>query len=146
VQARDRAVPVPPGEGRRMETMWVAIEFDDGDGAVIRGAAGGIGRWGHPFWIHGADGTIRGDVDSERGDWVELQAETERRSLDLAGSWFPDAFGGTMCELLESVREGREPTNSLRDHLRTLSAVCGACESARRGGIPVRLSFEDLCQ
>jgi predicted dehydrogenase len=37
--------------------------------------------------------------------------------------WFPDAFEGTMGELLSSVEEGREPATNGRDNLDTIALV-----------------------
>jgi predicted dehydrogenase len=47
------------------------------------------------------------------------------------GSWFPDAFGGTMGELLESLRDGRESTISGRDNLHTMALLEAAALSAK---------------
>ena len=136
VQARDQAAPVQPA-GERLETMWLAIDFVGGPNALIRGAAAGVARTGHPFWIHGTEGTIRGDVDCQAGDRVALDRDGIAIAFDLEGAWFPDAFGETMLELLWAIADEREPSNSLRDHLNTLAIVCAACESADRGGAPV---------
>jgi len=38
-------------------------------------------------------------------------------------AWFPDAFAGTMGELLDSLARGRQPSISGRDNLRTLALV-----------------------
>lgn len=45
-------------------------------------------------------------------------------------SWFPDAFSGTMGELLMALEEGREPTISGRDNLNTMTLVDVARTSA----------------
>jgi hypothetical protein len=45
-------------------------------------------------------------------------------------SWFPDAFSGTMGELLMSLEEGREPSISGRDNLNTMTLVDVARTSA----------------
>ncbi len=47
----------------------------------------------------------------------------------LNGSWFPDAFLGTMTQLLTALEEDREPEISGRDNLRTMALV----EAAYRG-------------
>ncbi|MFT6180262.1 MAG: putative dehydrogenase [Akkermansiaceae bacterium] len=50
---------------------------------------------------------------------------------DLPGSWFPDAFGGTMGELLGALRDGREPTISGRDNLHTMALLEAAVLSSK---------------
>jgi predicted dehydrogenase len=52
--------------------------------------------------------------------------------------WFPDAFEGTMGELLSSLAEGREPAISGRDNLRTIALV-EACYKSVEQHRPVRL-------
>jgi predicted dehydrogenase len=53
--------------------------------------------------------------------------------------WFPDAFQGTMGELLSSIEENREPVVSGRDNLKTLGLV-DACYSSFEQRRPVELS------
>jgi predicted dehydrogenase len=50
----------------------------------------------------------------------------------LAGTWFPDGFHGTMGELLRAVEENREPENSARNNLESLSLCFAAIASADR--------------
>ena len=45
-------------------------------------------------------------------------------------SWFPDAFTGTMAELLIALEEGKEPAISGRDNLKTMALVDAAYLSA----------------
>ncbi len=47
-------------------------------------------------------------------------------------SWFPDAFGGTMGQLLIALETGTEPVISGRDNLRTMALVEAAYLSAER--------------
>jgi predicted dehydrogenase len=53
-------------------------------------------------------------------------------SPDLAGSWFPDAFGGTMLELLDALDEGRPPRISGADNLHTMALVEAAVTSSEQ--------------
>src|SRR5215469_7446143 len=46
-------------------------------------------------------------------------------------SWFPDAFAGTMGQLLISLETGKEPVISGRDNLNTMALVDAAYVSAR---------------
>lgn len=46
-------------------------------------------------------------------------------------SWFPDAFTGTMAQLLIAVENGTEPAISGRDNLKTMALVEAGYQSAR---------------
>jgi predicted dehydrogenase len=48
----------------------------------------------------------------------------------LPGSWFPDAFAGTMAQLLVALEQNREPEISGRDNLNTMALVEAAYLSA----------------
>lgn len=48
------------------------------------------------------------------------------------GSWFPDAFAGTMGQLLIALETGKEPAISGRDNLKTMALVDAAYLSARQ--------------
>ncbi len=56
----------------------------------------------------------------------------------LEGSWFPDAFVGTMCSLMRFV-EGSEATlpTSVEDSINTMAAVEAAYGSSAKGGEPL---------
>ena len=59
----------------------------------------------------------RGDAGFHQPTWTE--------------SWFPDAFSGTMGELLLALEEEREPSISGQDNLHTMALVDAAYRSAR---------------
>ncbi|MGV3772308.1 MAG: Gfo/Idh/MocA family protein [Verrucomicrobiales bacterium] len=59
----------------------------------------------------------KGDAEFHRPAWSE--------------SWFPDAFIGTMAQLLVALEEGREPEISGRDNLKTMALVDAAYLSAQ---------------
>src|SRR2546425_2586854 len=59
-----------------------------------------------------------GDKDWHRPVWTE--------------SWFPDAFIGTMAQLLIALESGREPAVSGRDNLKTMALVEAAYLSAEQ--------------
>src|SRR5262245_8625873 len=98
-------------------------------------AMGDIGWCKDPYT---SPSTIRycsiGDKDWHRPVWTE--------------SWFPDAFIGTMAQLLIALESGREPAISGRDNLKTMALVEAAYLSAelcrsvelevveRMGGVP----------
>ena len=51
---------------------------------------------------------------------------------ELAGTWFPGAFHGTMAELLDAAWSGREPSHSARDNLRSLEICHRAVAASKR--------------
>lgn len=58
------------------------------------------------------------------------------KSLDIAGSWFPHAFIGSMAQVMLAA-EGAipKPDNSVEDAIHTMACVEAAYESSARGGI-----------
>jgi hypothetical protein len=58
----------------------------------------------------------KGDREFYRPTWTE--------------SWFPDAFVGTMSQLLIALENGTEPAISGRDNLKTMALVDAAYRSA----------------
>jgi predicted dehydrogenase len=139
VRAQDFPAPRLPADGSMMQTMWLMMEYADGTNALIRGVSCAQTHAGHPFWIHGTEGTIRGDVDCKSGDYVELEKNGLSSRYELEGNWFPDGFAGTMGELMCAVVEEREPYNSARHHLLTLETTLAACQSTEADGQPVRI-------
>ena len=62
--------------------------------------------------------------------------------VPLEGSWFPDAFIGTMASLMR-FKEGSEkvlPTN-VEDVIRTMAVVEAAYQSSDEGGTRIEKSF-----
>lgn len=49
----------------------------------------------------------------------------------LTGSWFPDAFGGTMLDLLTALRDEKIPLLNGRDNLKTVALVEAAFRSSK---------------
>lgn len=138
VRARDYRVPTQPAETATPWGAWIEITYDDGSNGLIRGVGvAQTGHAGHPFWIHGTEGTIRGSVLGE--DYVELETGGITCRYDLTGAWFPDGFAGTMGELLCAIAEDREPSNSAADNLVTLQLTLAACQSADRDGASVMI-------
>ncbi len=114
-----------------------ACSWDDvWTGPSKEGVAGDIGiRWR----IEGTDGLARGTIG-----WPSYPAKTPS-TLDYSTRqhpgiwiqprwnevWFPDAFVGTMAQLLVALEEGIEPEISGRDNLETV-ALCQAVRTAAR--------------
>ncbi|GAB4110725.1 MAG: Gfo/Idh/MocA family oxidoreductase [Roseiflexaceae bacterium] len=140
VRARDYRTPNQPEHGKTPWGMWVEFSYADGSNAMIRGVGcAETRRSGHPFWIHGSEGTIRGNVLGAE-DFVELERDGVSSRYRLEGSWFPDGFGGTMGELLCAIAEDRQPYNAARHNLLSLHMTLAACDSADRDGEAVAIT------
>ena len=57
----------------------------------------------------------------------------ERQSWRIRGQWFPDAFGGSMGEMLTALAEGRDPLTSGRGNLHSIGIAYAAVESSETG-------------
>lgn len=113
-----------------------ASSWDDvWTGPVREGSQGDIGiRWR----VEGTQGLARGTIG-----WPAYPAHTPS-TLDFTTSqrgdywfqprwnkaWFPEAFRGTMGDLLMSVKRGTQPSLNGRDNLRTLALVEAVFRSA----------------
>ncbi|MFN0053634.1 MAG: Gfo/Idh/MocA family protein [Planctomycetales bacterium] len=114
-----------------------ASSWDDvWTGPVREGSQGEIGiHWR----VEGTEGLARGTIG-----WPSYPAHTPS-TLDFTTTkrgdywfqprwneaWFPEAFRGTMGDLLLSLAHDREPTISGRDNLKTLALVEGVCLAGR---------------
>lgn len=90
--------------------------------------------------IEGTDGLALGDIGwckepftspstiryATKGDKTFHEPKPE-------GSWFPDAFIGTMSQLLIALETGTEPVISGKDNLKTMALVEAAYVSAAQG-------------
>jgi predicted dehydrogenase len=74
-------------------------------------------------------------------DSFEYVIREERRTpvwktLDIAGSWFPDGFIGSMAQLMLAAEGAIEqPDNSVEDAIHTMACVEAAYESSALGGV-----------
>jgi predicted dehydrogenase len=75
-----------------------------------------------------------------KSEWVEVYSEclppptgTLRGVLrpPVQGKWFPDAFAGSMGEMLSAVAEGREPLTSGADNIKSLQVAFAAYQSIK---------------
>jgi predicted dehydrogenase len=137
----DPRTKFPHGDGINL----YILEYDSGvrctswddvwTGPAREGAEGDIGiRWR----VEGTDGLARGTIGwpgyparvpstldfstKQSGGWVSPRWEEV---------WFPDAFVGTMAQLLVALEEGSEPEIGGRDNLETV-ALCEAVFSGAR--------------
>lgn len=126
-----------------------ACAWDDvWTGPSREGAAGDLGiRWR----VEGTDGLARGTIG-----WPSYPARTPS-TLDYSTRqqpntwiaprwnevWFPDAFAGTMAQLLCAIEDGGEPEISGRDNLETI-ALCEAVHvAAQEHRVPTVREFLD---
>ena len=82
------------------------------------------GTIGWPDYPEGSPSTIEYTLTSDEGEWHRPQWE-ER--------WFPQAFIGTMGQLMRALEEGTEPEISGADNLATLALLEAAYRSAEEG-------------
>ena len=76
----------------------------------------------------------------DRFEYVLLDGadEPQWRTLDIAGSWFPEAFIGTMASLMRRVNgETGELPTSVEDAIETMATVEAAYQSSAGGGTPL---------
>ena len=89
------------------------------------------------YRIEGTDGLALGEVGWCKDPYTSpsslryaRKGDSEFKSVKLTGSWFPDAFAGTMAQLLLAIEEKNEPAIGGRDNLKTMALVEAAYQSA----------------
>jgi predicted dehydrogenase len=90
--------------------------------------------------IEGVDGLAMGDIGWCKTPYTSpssmryaVKGSPDFVSPSWTGSWFPDAFAGTMAQLLVALETGKEPEISGRDNLGTMALVEAAYASAGEG-------------
>ncbi len=107
------------------------MHFDSGDllctehfNNIVPSPAAHADTW----YLDGVEGSIVGTQK-----WVEVSrkdAPDRRVRFPIEGRWFPDAFGGSMAEMMTAVTEGREPLTSGRDNLKSIKIAFAAVRSS----------------
>lgn len=89
------------------------------------------------YRVEGTDGLAEGDIGWCRDPYTSPSSLRYAKKGDAdfttptwQGSWFPDAFAGTMGQLLIAIEENKEPAISGRDNLKTMALVDAAYQSA----------------
>jgi predicted dehydrogenase len=95
-----------PGEGAEKD-IYIKWRVEGKDGM----AKGTIG-W--PYYPDRVPSTIDFTTKREPGYWFQPRWEKV---------WFPDAFAGTMAQLMRAIEEEKEPEINGEDHLHTLALV-----------------------
>lgn len=97
--------------------------------------------------IEGLKGAIRVtlglilDYPTGRPDKVEYITDDDKgwRELEVQGSWFPEAFIGTMGGLMKKLKDPNYYyMNSVEDAYKTMCVVEACYESSKNGGTPVQ--------
>lgn len=87
--------------------------------------------------IEGLGGLAMGDIGWCKNPYTTpstlrwaKKGDERFRDEEFSRSWFPDAFAGTMGDLLVALEAGAEPAISGRDNLKTMALVDAAYRSA----------------
>ncbi len=101
------------------------------------------------YRVEGTDGLALGDIGWCKDPYTSPSAlryakrgDTAFTTANLHGSWFPDAFAGTMAQLLIALETKEEPAVSGRDNLRTMALVEAAYRSAAEGRLVALSEFD----
>ncbi len=108
------------------------VEYDEAEASLTFDAYTRFGARDQTCVV-GSEGTIVSTGPDLKHQSVTLYTPAGHAVPELQGCWFPDGFHGTMGELLCSIEEDREPTNSARGNLDSLALCFAAVASAERG-------------
>lgn len=92
-----------------MEDWWATFRFE-GTKGTAKGTNGAL--YNYPNGTNDTLSFFSKDIDEKT--WI---------TPTLEGKWFPDAFIGSMGELLSAIEEDREPENSVQDGVETIRLV-----------------------
>jgi predicted dehydrogenase len=140
VYAVTRRDPTQPELGETLAIL--TFQFDSGLIFTIKeNARNRHGPASSRFRFEGTDGVIEGTFGGAVRPGVGVpdtmrlsSARLPDYSFDarMRETRFPDAFVGTMGELLTAIKEGREPEHSGRDNLNLLRIIFAAYRSAEQ--------------
>lgn len=105
------------------------IEYDDAQASLVFDAYTQFGPEDRTF-VTGTKGTLSSIGPNIRKQKVVYTTAGGSGSPRLHGRWFFDGFHGTMAELLCSIEENREPTNSAQSTMPSLALCFAAIASA----------------
>jgi predicted dehydrogenase len=89
-------------------------------------------RMGRGEWL--IDGTEGSAMVAGENLTICLKHDADNlQNYQLEGSWWTDAFGGSMGELMQSITEDRQPMCHARDNLESISMALAAVESSQTG-------------
>lgn len=85
----------------------------------------------HTWYIDGTEGSVWASQSELHVSFKDNPLQTQ--TFAIQGSWFPDAFGGSMAERMFSLAEAREPQTSGRDNLNSIKIAYAAVRSSEEG-------------
>lgn len=112
------------------------IEFDEAQATLAFDAALPVGAYDRT-WLSGSEGSLLSSGPSIQLQSVTVNLAEGSWSPALTGSWFPDAFHGTMGELLCAIEDKRPCTLNARDNLDSL-ALCFAAIASVENRSPMK--------
>ena len=87
--------------------------------------------WRYEWFVDGTEGSA---MVSDTELTVAFKDDPHHKhTYQIEGSWFPDAFGGSMGELMRALNENREPLTSGRDNLNSIKIAYAAVQSSESG-------------
>ena len=89
-------------------------------------------------FLAGSNGSIVSWGPDEKNQTLQIETEAGRYQPHLEGQWFPDAFRGTMAELLCSLEEKRPCQLAAADNLKSLE-LCFAAVASSMTEQPVKV-------
>lgn len=110
----------------------VMIEYDDAQVSISFDASSSFGPRDTTH-ISGTKGSLHSEGVDLNHQRVTLSSKDGVATPDLKGEWFKNGFLGTMMELLCSIDEGRQPSNSARSTIQGLRLCHAAMASADSG-------------
>lgn len=85
----------------------------------------------YEWFLDGTEGSV---VASQSELSYATKDHPERKiTIPIEGTWFPEAFGGSMGELLTALAAGRPPQTNGRDNLNSVKIAYAAVESSQTG-------------
>ncbi|AEI43266.1 Gfo/Idh/MocA family protein [Paenibacillus mucilaginosus] len=90
----------------------------------------------HTWWIDGTEGSLWCTQDTL---YMALNKHKNViHEIKLKGSWFPDAFAGSMIAFINAVSEGQAPPVTARDNLQTVALTAAMVVSSKEGRVVER--------
>ncbi|MCA9134431.1 MAG: Gfo/Idh/MocA family oxidoreductase [Planctomycetales bacterium] len=133
-----------PGQNLQPQLLGQAlIEFEEGQATLAFDAGVPHGQLDQTY-LAGTLGSLHSRGPSIQQQQLTLTTAQGSWSPALHGQWFPDAFQGTMGEVLCAIEERRECSINARDNLHSLALCFAAVASAERGQAVIPGSIRQL--
>jgi predicted dehydrogenase len=83
--------------------------------------------------LDGTEGSIWGDYSNVY--LTNIKSSSTITNIAIEGSWFPDAFIGSMADLIEAVETGKEPETSPENNYNSLAMAEASVISSREAKV-----------